>query len=416
MTKVISHIADIGLKEEGHRRIDWVARHMPVLNAIGDRFEKEKPFLGKKIALSIHLEAKTAYLVKTLVRGGAEMYVSGSNRLSTQDAVCAALVDDGITVNAIHGASQEDTVQLWKNTLSCEPDIVIDDGSDLIGLLLHECKEYAKNVIGGCEETTSGVQRLYGWQRNNELAFPVVAVNDARTKHYFDNTYGTGQTTWDAIMRTTNMQLNGRTVVVAGYGYCGRGVAKVASGLGAQVIVTEIDPVKSILAVMDGYRAMSMAEAAPLGDIFVTVTACCDVLRPEHFAVMKNNAIVANAGHFNIEIDLDGLEKMAVEKKELRKNLDGYRLADGRTVCVIAEGGLCNIAAADGHPMEIMDMSFALQALGAEYLVKNGKNLPARVIDVPEEIDNYVAELKLKAFGGTFDVLNEKQKAYLMGH
>ena len=412
----MSHIRDIQLKAEGHQRIAWVARHMPVLNAIGDRFEREKPFAGRKIALSIHLEAKTAYLVKTLVRGGAELFVTGSNRLSTQDAVCAALVDDGITVNAIHGASEEETVALWKGTLSCHPDIVIDDGSDLINLLLGDCKACADRLIGGCEETTSGVQRLRGWEESGRLTFPVMAVNDARCKCFFDNTYGTGQTVWDAIMRTTNLQMNGKTVVVAGYGYCGRGVAKVAHGLGAQVIVTEIDPVKSVLAIMDGYRAMSMEEAAPLGDIFVTVTACCDVIRPEHFARMKDNAIVSNAGHFNVELDLPGLRAMAVERVELRKNLDGYVLQDGRTIGVVADGGLCNIAAADGHPMEIMDMSFALQALGAEYILQHGAGLRPGVHRIPEMLDNHVGELKLKALGGSYDVLNERQRAFMRSH
>lgn len=412
----MSHIRDIQLKAEGHQRIAWVARHMPVLNAIGDRFEREKPLAGRKIALSIHLEAKTAYLVKTLVRGGAELFVTGSNRLSTQDAVCAALVDDGITVNAIHGASEEETVALWKETLSCHPDIVIDDGSDLINLLLGDCKACADRIIGGCEETTSGVQRLRGWEESGRLTFPVMAVNDARCKCFFDNTYGTGQTVWDAIMRTTNLQMNGKTVVVAGYGYCGRGVAKVAHGLGAQVIVTEIDPVKSVLAIMDGYRAMSMEEAAPLGDIFVTVTACCDVIRPEHFARMKDNAIVSNAGHFNVELDLPGLRAMAVERVELRKNLDGYVLQDGRTIGVVADGGLCNIAAADGHPMEIMDMSFALQALGAEYILQHGAGLRPGVHRIPEALDNHVGELKLKALGGSYDVLNERQRAFMRSH
>lgn len=412
----MSIIKDIALKDEGHQRIEWVSKHMPVLNAIGDRFEREKPFAGKKIALSIHLEAKTAYLVKTLARGGAEVFVTGSNPLSTQDSVCAALVDDGFTVHAVHGSDREQTVDLWKKTLSCHPDIVIDDGSDLINLLLGDCKDYADRVIGGCEETTSGVQRLRGWQRSGRLTFPVMAVNDARCKSFFDNTYGTGQSTWDSIMRTTNLQLNGKTVVVAGYGYCGRGVAEIARGLNAQVIVTEIDPVKSILAIMDGYRAMSMAEAAPLGDVFVTLTACCDVIRPEHFAVMKDGAIVANAGHFNCEIDLDGLREMSTEKFEQRKNLDGYRLPDGRVISVVADGGLCNIAAADGHPVEIMDMSFALQASGAEYILKNAGKLAPAVHNIPEEIDRYVAELKLKAFGGSFDVLSEKQKAYLADH
>lgn len=412
----MSTIRDISLKAEGHQRIEWVGQHMPVLNAIGDRFEKEKPFAGKKIALSIHLEAKTAYLVKTLARGGAEMYVSGSNPLSTQDCVCAALVDDGITVNAIHGSDAEQTVELWKKTLSCHPDIVIDDGADLINLLLGECSEYADRVIGGCEETTSGVQRLRSWESSGRLRFPVMAVNDARCKSFFDNTYGTGQSAWDAIMRTTNLQVNGKTVVVAGYGYCGRGVAEIARGLKAQVVVTETDPVKSILAIMDGYRAMSMAEAARIGDVFITVTACSDVIRPEHFAVMKHGAIVANAGHFNCEIDLDGLNAMAVEKFEQRKNLDGYRLSDGRVISVVADGGLCNIAAADGHPVEIMDMSFALQAIGAEYILKNAGKLDARVHNIPEMLDRRVAELKLEAFGGSCDTLTEKQKAYLKDH
>lgn len=412
----MSNIKDISLKAEGHQRIDWVSKHMPVLNAIGDRFEREKPFLGKKIALSIHLEAKTAYLAKTLARGGAEMFVSGSNPLSTQDSVCAALVDDGITVHAVHGSDPELTVELWKKTIACHPDIVIDDGSELINLLLGDCSEYADRVIGGCEETTSGLQRLRGWQHSGRLTFPVMAINDARCKCYFDNTYGTGQSTWDSIMRTTNLQVNGKVVVVAGYGYCGRGIAEIARGLNAQVIVTEVDPVRSILAVMDGYRAMSMQEAAPLGDIFVTATACCDVIRPEHFAAMKSGAIVANAGHFNCEIDLVGLQAIAVEKIEQRKNLDGYVLPDGKVISVVADGGLCNIAAADGHPVEIMDMSFALQASGAEYLLLHQDELAAGVHNIPEEIDRYVAELKLKAFGGSFDVLSDRQRAYLAGH
>lgn len=412
----MSHIRDIRLKDEGHQRIAWAARHMPVLNAVGDRFARERPFTGLRIALSIHLEAKTAYLVKTLVRGGAELFVTGSNRLSTQDAVCAALVDEGIQVNAIHAASEEETIALWKETLSCHPDIVIDDGSDLINLLLGDCAAYADRLIGGCEETTSGVQRLHAWEQSGRLTFPVMAVNDARCKSFFDNTYGTGQTVWDAIMRTTNLQMNGKTVVVAGYGYCGRGVARIAHGLGAQVIVTEVDPVKSVLAIMDGYRAMSMEEAAPLGDIFVTVTACCDVIRPEHFARMKDNAIVSNAGHFNVELDLPGLRAMAVDRVELRKNLDGYVLPDGRTIGVVADGGLCNIAAADGHPMEIMDMSFALQALGAEYIQKNGAQMRAGVHGIPEELDRRVAELKLRALGGSFDTLSERQRAFMRSH
>ncbi len=412
----MSVIKDINLKSEGHQRIQWVARHMPVLNAIGDRFEKEKPFKGLRIALSIHLEAKTAYLVKTLARGGAEMSVTGSNPRSTQDTVCAALVDDGITVHAIHGVSQDEYRHLLRQTLAVRPHIVIDDGADLVDMLLGDCKEYASEVIGGCEETTSGVQRLHGWEHSGRLNFPVMAVNDACCKSYFDNTYGTGQSSWDAIMRTTNLQINGRTVVVAGYGYCGRGVAGTAKGLGAQVIVTEVDPIQGILAIMDGYKVMSMAEAARLGDIFVTVTGCCNVIRPEHFAVMKDNAIVSNAGHFNIEIDVAGLHKMAVSTVELRKNLMGYVLENGRTIGLIAEGGLVNIAAGDGHPVEIMDMSFALQALGAEYIANNHKKLKAGVHKIPRDIDEQVASHKLESLGGTLDTLSEKQKEYLLSH
>ncbi|MEG0766131.1 MAG: adenosylhomocysteinase [Clostridia bacterium] len=412
----MSEIADIRLKEEGHQRIAWVARHMPVLSQIGERFEREKPFTGLRIALSIHLEAKTAYLVQTLARGGAQMSVTGSNPLSTQDAVCAALVDDGITVHAAHGVDRARYLHFLTQTLSVQPHIVIDDGADLVDMLLHEGKPYARCVWGACEETTSGVQRLHGWQRAGKLCFPVLAVNDARCKSYFDNTYGTGQSVWDGIMRTTNLQVNGKTVVVAGYGYCGRGVAQIARGLGAQVIVTEIDPVKSILAVMDGYRAMPMAEAAALGDIFVTVTGCCDVLRPEHFAQMKDDAIVCNAGHFNLEIDVEGLAGMAISHAPLRRNMEGYCLSNGRTIALIAEGGLVNIAAGDGHPAEIMDMSFALQALAAEYVAKNHDELQPGVHAVPEAIDRRVAQLKLAAMGGGYDRLNEKQAQYLQGH
>ncbi|HHX19170.1 MAG TPA: adenosylhomocysteinase [Clostridiaceae bacterium] len=409
-------IRDIALKDEGHQRIAWVAKHMPVLNQIGEKYEKTQPFKGLKISLSIHLEAKTAYLAKTLARCGAEMHVTGSNPLSTQDAICAALVDDGIEVYAIHGSDSEQTLDLWKETIACKPHIVIDDGSDLINLLLTDCKDYAVNLIGGCEETTSGVQRLRGWEASGLLHFPVMAINDARCKSFFDNTYGTGQSSWDGIMRTTNMQVNGQVVVVAGYGYCGRGIAKVAKGLGARVIVTEIDPVKSILAIMDGFEAKNMAEAAPLGDIFITATSCCNVIRPEHFNVMKDGAIVCNAGHFNIEIDLAGLNEMAVSKEEVRKNIDAYLLENGRTINVIADGALVNIAAADGHPIEIMDISFSLQALGALYILEHQGQLAPGVHAIPDEVDRAVAEMKLKAFGGSFDILLPEQIAYMESH
>lgn len=412
----MSIIRDINLKDDGHQRIAWVARHMPVLNAIGNRFEREKPLRGLRIALSIHLEAKTAYLVKTLTRSGAELSVAGSNPRSTQDSVCAALVDDGIAVYALHGASPEEHVSLWKRALSIRPHIVMDDGADLVNLLLGECREYAVDVIGGCEETTSGVQRLRGWEKSGRLTFPVMAVNDARCKCFFDNTYGTGQTVWDAVMRTTNLQINGKTAVVAGYGYCGRGIASIAKGLGAKVVVTEIDPIQSILAIMDGYQAMSMDDAAAVGDIFITATACRDVIRTEHFQKMKDNAIVANAGHFNIEIDVDGLKRMAKRAVPLRNNLDGFVLEDGRTICLIADGGLVNIAAADGHPVEIMDMSFSLQALGAEYLAKNAGKLSPGVHKISDEIDRTVGELKLRSLGGSFDTLSDQQIEYLNSH
>lgn len=409
----MSYIKDMALKDEGHQKIAWAEKHMPVLNAIGDRLEQEQPFRGKRIALSIHLEAKTAQLVRTLARGGAEMFVTGSNARSTQDCVCAALADEGHEVFAIHGASPEKTQLLWKKTLSCMPDIVIDDGAELVHLLLGECSDYAGRLIGGCEETTSGIIRLRQWEREKRLPFPMMSVNDARCKSYFDNTYGTGQSTWDSIMRTTNLELNGKTVVVAGYGYCGKGVAHIAKGLNAQVIVTEADPVKAILAIMDGFRAMSMEKAAPLGDIFVTVTGCCDVIRPCHFSQMKNGAILANAGHFDIELDLAGLEAMSCARKELRKNLTGYTLRDGRTIAVVADGNLCNIAAADGHPVEIMDMSFALQAMAAEYLLQQAGELQPGLVRIPDAIDLYVAMLKLKALGGSYEILTQEQQKYL---
>lgn len=412
----MSDIKDINLKAEGYQRIRWAAEHMPVLNAIGERFGREKPFQGLRIALSIHLEAKTAHLVETLAMGGAEMHVTGSNPLSTQDSVCAALVGQGIDVHAIHASDPETTLALWKKTLSCHPHIVIDDGSDLIHLLHTSCKEYADAVLGGCEETTSGIQRLNGWAAAGELAFPVLAVNDAQCKSYFDNTYGTGQSTWDGIMRTTNLQVNGKTVVVLGYGYCGRGIANTAKGLGARVLITEIDPVKAILAYMDGFEAKSMSEVVSQGDIFVTATACCDVIRAEHFTQMKDGAIVCNAGHFNIEIDLAGLERIATEKWESRRNINTYKLVDGRKVSVIADGGLVNIAAADGHPAEIMDMSFALQALGAEYIRKHAAELNPGVYQVAGELDQSVATMKLTAFGGSVDVLSAEQEQYMKSH
>ena len=413
--ELMSIIKDINLKEEGHRRIAWVAKNMPVLNAVGDRFEREKPFAGMKIALSIHLEAKTAYLVKTLARGGAEMHVSGSNPLSTQDCICAALADDGMTVNAIHGSDPEQTVALWKETLSCHPDLVIDDGSDLINLLLGESRAYADRILGGCEETTSGVQRLRGWERTGRLAFPVMAINDAHCKSFFDNTYGTGQSSWDGIMRTTNLQINGKTVVVAGYGFCSSGIAMRAKGLGANVIVTEVNPFRALEAAMDGFRVMKMDDAAPLGDIFVTATGCRDVIIGRHFERMKNNVLLANAGHFDVEINKNDLASMAVSIDERKPFITGYTMKDGRRLNLLADGRLVNIVAGNGHPAEIMDLSFAIQALSARYLALHGKELAPGLYNVPKQIDDEVINMKLRAMNLGLDELTPEQKAYLSG-
>lgn len=407
----MSEIFDINLKDEGLRRILWAERHMPVLAAIRQRFEKEKPFEGLRISLAIHLEAKTACLVRALRRGGAEVYVTGSNPHSTQDAICAALVADGCQVFAVHGASFAQYREFWKKTLSLEPHIVIDDGADLINLLMGDCKAYAGSLIGACEETTSGVQRLRAWDRQGRLTFPAIAVNDAKCKTWFDNYYGTGQSTIGAIMRATNLMLSGMTLVIAGYGWVGRGIARMAAGLGARILVTEIDPIAGFLAVMDGFELMEMDEAASRGDLFVTATASIDVITPRHFERMKHNAILCNAGHFNREIDLEALATMADRVETVRENITAYTMKDGREIHVIAQGALVNIAAADGHPVEIMDLSFSLQALSAEYLVSN-RSIPGGVYPVPEAIDRSVAAIKLDSAGIVIDRETPAQKEY----
>lgn len=409
----MSVIRDLSLSAEGRQRILWAERHMPVLAKIGQRFEKEQPFKGIRISLAIHLEAKTASLVRLLRRGGAEVYVTGSNPQSTQDAICAALVEDGCEVFAIHGASKDEYRHFWRQTLSLSPHIVIDDGADLINLLHGDCLEYAGNVIGACEETTSGVQRLRAWSGEGRLAFPAIAVNDAFCKTWFDNYYGTGQSTVGAIMGTTNLMMAGKRVVVAGYGWCGRGIARMASGLGAHVIVTEIDPINAMLAIMDGFSVMPMDQAAAEGEVFITATSSVDVISRRHFGKMRHEAIVCNAGHFNREIDLDGLADLSVSVSKSRKNIESYRMPDGRDIHVLAHGALVNIAAGDGHPIEIMDFSFALQALSAEYLVKNPGLAPA-VYKVPSEIDRDVARIKLEAMGYAIDGETESQRLYLL--
>ena len=409
----IFEIRDPELWRSGEQKINWVRHHMPLLNELEEEFKSTKPFEGVKISLSIHLEAKTAYLSLVLAAGGAKMAVTGSNVLSTQDDVAAALVKAGLSVYAYHGATQEEYDRHIEYTLSQKPNIVIDDGGDLVSMLHTKRQDLAEEVWGGCEETTTGVIRLKAMEREGALRFPMVAVNDADCKHLFDNRYGTGQSVWDSIMRNTNLIVAAKTVVVAGYGWCGRGIAMRASALGASVIVTEVDPVKAIEARMDGYQVMPMAKAAPLGDIFVSATGCCKTITVPVMETMKEGAILCNAGHFNCEVDMADLEEKATEKFETRKNIMGYRLPNGNMVNVIAEGRLVNIAAADGHPAEIMDMSFAVQALSAMYIREKHETLPCRVIDVSRELDDLVARRKLRAWGTEIDELTEEQKDYL---
>ena len=409
----MSRIKDISLAPSGEMKINWVERNMPVLRGIGEDFKREKPFAGMKVALSVHLEAKTAYLCRVMEMGGAKMYVTGSNPLSTQDDVAAALVSGGMNVFAEYGCSMEQYEQCLEEVLKVGPNIIIDDGGDLVHLMHTKYTDLIPNVIGGCEETTTGINRLRIMSRKGELKFPMVMVNDADCKHMFDNRYGTGQSVWDGICRTTNLIIAGKYVVISGYGWCGKGVTLRAKGLGAKVIVTETDPVRALEAVMDGYEVMPMAEAAKIGDIFCTVTGGRDIITAEHFPLMKDGAILSNAGHFNIEVDMEALEKMAVRKYEARHNIQGYVMPNGRTLFTIAEGRLVNLAAADGHPAEIMDMSFAIQALSARFLALNKGKLAADVVAVPKDIDEAVARRKLKAMGVEIDTLSRAQADYL---
>ena len=404
-------IRDISLYPSGQDKIEWVRRNMSLLNGIEEQFRQEKPFAGMRIALSVHLEAKTAYLCEVLKSGGAEMYVTGSNPLSTQDDVAAALVREGMSVFAVHGASQTVYADCLKQVLFSEPDLIIDDGGDLVSMLHTQYPHLIPKIRGGCEETTTGIQRLLAMQKDGSLQFPMFDVNDAQCKHLFDNRYGTGQSVFDGIDRTTNLIVAGKTVVVAGYGWCGRGVAMRAKGLGARVIVTEIDPVKAIEAVMDGFTVMRMSEAAKCGDVFITVTGMRDVITEEHMQTMKNGVLLCNAGHFDVEIDVARLKEIAVETRAMKPNIMGYRLENGKWLYLLAEGRLVNLASGDGHPAEIMDMSFAIQALCARELALNPPKEP-RVYAVPEQIDAYVANQKLKSIGAEIDRLTEIQKDY----
>lgn len=409
----MSDIRDLSLAPAGEKKISWASRNMPVLKSIEDDFIKTKPFSGLKIALSVHMEAKTAYLCRVLQAGGAEMHVTGSNPLSTQDDIAAALAAGGIDIHAYHAATEDEYIRHLCAVLECGPNIIIDDGGDLVHLMHTKYTHLIPDVIGGCEETTTGIHRLRAMAKDGSLRFPMVMVNEADCKHLFDNRYGTGQSVWDAIDRTTNLIVAGKTVVVAGYGWCGKGTAMRAKGLGARVLVTEVDPIKAIEAEMDGFEVIPMLEASTLGDIFITVTGCKDVIVREHFERMKDGAILCNAGHFNVEINLTHLAELSMERYEARPNIEGFVLPGGRTLFVLAEGRLVNLASGDGHPAEIMDMSFSIQALSAKYLAENKGRLGADVIPVPRETDLEVAERKLKSMGRKIDVLSKEQKEYL---
>jgi adenosylhomocysteinase len=408
-------VKNLDLAAEGKRRIEWADHDMPVLATIRERFAKEKPLKNLAMSACLHVTAETANLARTLKAGGADLVLCASNPLSTQDDVAAALVAVyEIPCYAIKGENNETYYKHLRAACDHEPIVTMDDGCDLVWMLTTERPEQAKKVIGSMEETTTGVIRLRAMEAKGQLVCPVVAVNDADCKHLFDNRYGTGQSTIDGIIRATDVLMAGKTVVVAGYGMCGRGVATRAQGMGATVIITEVSPLRALEARMDGYWVMPMAEAAKVGDLFVTVTGDCTVIRPEHFQLMKSGAIVANSGHFNVEIDLVGLEKMAKKvRRGVRNFVDAYDLADGRTIYVLGEGRLVNLAAAEGHPASVMDMSFAVQALTTEWVVKNRGKLEVRVHDVPREVDQYVARLKLQTMGIRIDELTPEQAKYL---
>ncbi|MBQ1893209.1 MAG: adenosylhomocysteinase [Clostridia bacterium] len=406
-------IRDISLAPLGKKRIEWVKSYMPVLNELGERFRREQPFKGLRVSVCVHLEAKTAYLGLLLREGGAEVAITGSNPLSTKDDICAALADMGMNVYAWFNATPEEYHEHIRQTLEFKPHIAIDDGGEFVTMLHEEHPEYAENLIGGCEETTTGILKLRARVKNGALRFPMMAVNDANCKHLFDNRHGTGQSSWDAIMYTTNNMVTGKTVVVAGYGFCSSGIAMRAKGLGANVIVTEVNPFRALEAAMDGFRVMKMDDAAPLGDFFVTATGCRDVITKRHFEKMKDGVILANSGHFDVEVSKTDLEELAVEKIDRKPFITGYVMPDGRVINLMAEGRLVNITAGNGHPAEIMDLSFAIQALSAEYLVKHGRELAPGLYNVPEDIDRSVAMIKIGAMGLGLDKLTPEQEAYL---
>lgn len=397
----------------GLKKIEWVKRFMPVLNELGRRYGEEKPLRGFKVSMCIHLEAKTAYLALLLHDLGADVRVTGSNPLSTKDEICAALAHLGIEVNAWFGTTDEEYHEHVRRTLEFCPDIILDDGGDFVEMLTSEHPEYAKNLLGGCEETTTGIHRLRIREKNGTLMFPMIDVNDANCKHLFDNRHGTGQSVWDAVMYSTNNMVTGKTVVVAGYGFCSSGIANRAKGLGANVIVTEVNPYRALEAAMDGFRVMKMDDAAALGDIFICATGCNDVIRDRHFKVMKNDAMLANAGHFDVEINKVELKALSTEQYESKPFIETYVMKDGRRIHLLADGRLVNIVAGNGHPAEIMDMSFALQTLCILHIAKHGRELENRLYQVTDEIDRDVAMIKIKAMGLGLDTLSDDQKEYL---
>ena len=405
-------VKDKSLAPQGHLQIEWASRHMPVLNLIKSRFEKEKPLKGLTLGACLHVTKETAVLVQALTAAGAKIALCGSNPLSTQDDVAAALADKGIHVFAWRGQNTEEYYKCIDKVLDCKPSITLDDGADLVGTLHSKRQAQLKDVKGGTEETTTGVIRLRAMERDGSLKYPIVAVNDAYTKYLFDNRYGTGQSTMDGIIRATNTLIAGKNFVVCGYGWCSRGIAMRAQGLGANVIVTEVQPTRALEAVMNGLRVMPIAEAAAIGDIFVTATGDISVIRKEHMQKMKDGAIMANSGHFNVEVNIKDLDSLSTAKRTIRPNLEEYTLKDGRKLYLLAEGRLVNLAAAEGHPSEVMDMSFADQALCSEYIAKTPKLMP-KVFPVPKEIDEKVAELKLKTMGVNIDELTAEQKKYL---
>ncbi|RLG70410.1 MAG: adenosylhomocysteinase [Methanobacteriota archaeon] len=409
---------NIGLAEKGHRKIEWAEKHMPVLRRIRKKFEDEKPLLGYRVGMALHVESKTAVLVNTLVAAGASVAITGCNPLSTQDDVAAALAEDGVEVHAWRGETKSEYYQNLSRVLNTKPDILVDDGGDLIHLLhTHpEHSKHLKKVVGGCEETTTGILRLRNMEKKEMLKIPVIAVNDAKTKYLFDNRHGTGQSTLEAMIRATNLLIAGKTVVIAGYGWCGRGIARRAQGMGANVIITEVDPVKGLEAAMDGYQVMPMLKAASLGDIFITTTGCKDVITKQHFPKMKHGAILANSGHFNNEINIQHLEQISTEIRHPRECVTEYvikKKGDRKSLFLLGDGRLVNLACGDGHPCEVMDMSFSLQALSIRYLAEHGEKLSPGVHPVPGEIDRLVATYKLESLNLEIDTLTEDQKKYL---